>query len=396
MGSHTGREKRQDVPETKRKKWRLAALIVLVVLMVGGAAGFRVALSVLKDKVVEALGEGSEIREIRAGISGVVVDGLRIRGAGNWPAEDTLRADQVIIVPSLWSLFSRQYRIHSITVNNPYICVFRDRNGKVKVVPSLMHKDNDKKQDPSDTTPPPQVSIGQIVLKDGSAEFYDASMGQRPTKITLTRIQADIEDIVAPALNAKSSFDMSALMKGPQDEGRITIKGWADLSTRDSSISLKLASVDMVPFQAYLLKAGDVRVNKGMLDLDLKSEVRDKRLKAPGRITISDLTLAPSKGFMGTFMGVPRDAVLSFLKDKDNRITLDFVLQGDLNNPKFTLHEAMSQRMAVSMAGLLKVGIGGVAKTAGELGAKGVDAAGEVMEGVEDTLKGILGGQQKK
>jgi hypothetical protein len=99
---------------------------------------------------------------------------------------------------------------------------------------------------------------------------------------------------------------------------------------------------------------------------------------------------------MGNVHGGARDAVLSFLKEKDNRITLDFVLQGDLNNPKFTLHEAMSQRMAVSMAGLLKVGIGGVAKTAGELGAKGVDAAGEVMEGVEDTLKGILGGQQKK
>jgi hypothetical protein len=143
--------------------------------------------------VVEALGVGSEIREIRAGISGVVVDGLRIRGAGNWPAEDTLRADQVIIVPSLRSLFSRQYRIHSITVNNPYICVFRDRNGKVKVVPSLMHKDNDKKQDPSDTTAT-SVSIAERVI-GRSQSLRDH--GATSDKITLTRIQADMRIIVA-------------------------------------------------------------------------------------------------------------------------------------------------------------------------------------------------------
>lgn len=376
--------------DKQHSMWRLAFIIALIVLVLGGAAGFRLALVVLKDKVVTALGDGSEIREIHAGLSGVEVVGLRIRGTGNWPAADTIRAGKVTIVPSLRSLFSRPYRIRSITIENPYLSVFRTKEGKVQVVPSLTHRKKEEDKAPSVTSSSPQLIIGRIQIRGGSAEFYDASVASRTVKVSLERIKADIEDIAVPDLNAKSAFAFSCAITGPAGEGSVSIKGWADLSTRDSSIELKLASVDMVPFQPYLLKAGDVRVQRGLIDLDLKSQVKDTRLKAPGRITISDLTLAPSKGFLGTFMGVPRDAALAFLKDKDNRISLDFVLEGDLNNPKFSLHEALSQRMAISMAETMKVGIGGVAKTAGELGVKGVDAAGEVVKGVEGTLKGLF------
>jgi hypothetical protein len=55
----------------------------------------------------------------------------------------------------------------------------------------------------------------------------------------------------------------------------------------------------------------------------------------------------------------------------------------------------MSQRMAVSMADLLKISIGGVAKGAASLGKEGVDAATGVVKGVGSTLKGLLGGKKK-
>lgn len=384
------------MPWNIRKNLLTTSLIVLVIFFLAGLIGFRVALVILKDKVVSALGEGSEIRELHAGISGVEVYNLRIKGAKDWPAADTLRADQVKIVPSLKSLFSGQFRIHSITIIKPYISVLRTRKGKVLVVPSLIRNNDSQKPGSSGSSKHSDVTIGHIVLKDGSADFYDASAGPKIVRISLVQVQADLQDIAVPSLNGHSAFDVSAAVKDPKDFGRINFEGWADLSSKDSSIKLKLASVDMVPFQPYLLKSGDVRVLKGKLDLDLKSEVCDKKLRAPGRITISDLELAPSKGFMGTFMGMPREAVLAFLKDSNNRITLDFVLEGDLNNPKFTFNEALSKHMAVSMAELLKLSIGGAAKTAGELGSKGVEAAGDVVKGVGDVFKGVFGGSAKK
>jgi predicted amidohydrolase len=87
--------------------------------------------------------------------------------------------------------------------------------------------------------------------------------------------------------------------------------------------------------------------------------------------------------------------VLSYLKDKGNSITLDFVLEGDINNPKFSLNETMSQRMAISMSDLLNVSIGGVAKGAAALGKEGVGAAAGVANGVGGAMHQIFPGKRK-
>jgi hypothetical protein len=381
--------------EGKRNRWWLTLLAALIIVVVGGIAGFRVALGILKGKVVDALGPESEIHDIRVDWTGMDIVGLRIKGSNDWPAADTIRADRVTIVPSLRSFFSGQYRIHSITVANPYLSLYRTKTGNVLAVPSLLSKNARYEKPSAPAVPPHKVTIGRIILKDGEVEFFDASVGRQPLKIRLENINTAIDNVIIPTLEARSRFDITGVVKGTQKDGRAEISGWADFSTKDSSVKLKLRSIDIKVIEPYLIKASDTRIRKGALDLDLQSDVRNKRLKAPGRLTISDLTLAPSKGLTATFMGVPRDAVLAFMKDKANSITLDFVLEGDINNPKFSLNEAISTRMAVSMADLLKVSIGGVAKGAAALGKEGVDAAGGVVKGVGGAIHEFFSGQKK-
>ncbi len=373
----------------------MLGLLTLIILIVGGIVGFRVSLGILKGKVVGALGPDSEIHDIRVGWTAVVIDGLRIKGSSSWPATDTIRADRVTIVPSFRSLFSGQYRIHSITVANPYISLYRTKAGKLLMLPSLLSKKVNPERTLTPAVSPYKVIIGNIILKDGIVEFFDATVARHPLKIRLEKIQVTIDDMVAPALNARSKFTIKGVVKGIHQDGRVDISGWADLSTKDSSVKLQLRKVDMKAIEPYLIKANDTGVNKGTFDLDLQSDVRKNRLKAPGRMTISNLTLAPSKGIMGTFMGVPRDAVLTFLKDKGNSITLDFVLEGDINNPTFSLNETMKQRIAFSMADLLNISIIGVAKGAASLGKEGVDAAAGVVKGAGSTLQGLFGGKKK-
>lgn len=381
--------------DKKKRRWWMIVLVALIILVVSGSVGFRVALGILKGKVVNALGPDSEVQEIRVGLTSVDIEGLRIKGSNDWPATDTIRADRVTIVPSLRSLFSAQYRIHSITIANPYLSLYRTKAGKLLVLPSLLSKKTNPETPSTPAVAPHKVTIENIILKSGIVEFFDASVGRGPLKIRMEKIQVTIADIVIPALDARSRFTIKGVVKGIHQDGLADISGWADLSTKDSSIKLQLSSVDMKAIEPYLIKANDTGVRKGTLDLDLQSDVRNNRLKAPGKITISDLTLAPSKGIMGTFMGVPRDAVLSFLKDKGNRIILDFVLEGDISNPKFSLNETMSQRMAVSMAEVLKVSIGGVAKGAASLGNEGVNAAEGLVNGVGGALQQLFSGQKK-
>jgi hypothetical protein len=153
--------------------------------------------------------------------------------------------------------------------------------------------------------------------------------------------------------------------------------------------------MDLVAFQPYLSRAADVRVQRGSLDVTVQSDVRKNTLKAPGSMSIARLDLAPGQGVLGTFMGMPRSAVLGFMKGKGDTITVHFVLEGDLTNPQFSLNEIISRRVAVSMAESLGVNIRGLAEGAGSLGFKGVGSLGETAKGLGGAMQKLFGGPKK-
>lgn len=169
----------------------VAAVVLLVVLVGGGLVGFRMVLGVLKGKVVEALGPGSEIRTIRVGWSVVEVVGLRIKGPQGWPAADTVRAERVVIVPSLRSLLSDQLRIGSITIVKPYLSMLRTREEKLRVVPSLLEGAPAKGKAAAGSSAR-RVAISRIGLEDGVVELFDATVAQPPLKIRLEQLQASV------------------------------------------------------------------------------------------------------------------------------------------------------------------------------------------------------------
>jgi hypothetical protein len=380
----------------KGKRWGLIALAVLAVLIAGGIVGFRVAVGVLKGKVVEALGPDSEITGIRVGWASVDVEGLRIKGPRGWPAADTLRAERIAIVPSLRSVLSGQFQVRSITILRPYLSALRTKDGHLQVVPSLLAGAAGKGQAAGPSAPAASsrtVTVARIILRDGVLEFFDATVPQPPLKVRLEQVQATVGDVVVPALTGKTRLELTAVLKGVQRDGAVTIAGWAEIASKDSSVTTTLRSVDLVALQPYFIKAQETGVQKGILDLDLQSEVSRDRLKAPGKLTISDLVLTPAKDAFGTFMGVPRDVVVASLKNKDNKIAVNFVLEGDINNPQFSLNEALTTQLAASMAETLGVSLGGLAKGVGGLGQKGVEAAGEAAK---DAVQQLFGRQKKR
>ncbi len=366
-------------------------VILAVILLVSAAIGMKTAVATLEKKVEQVLGPGSEIASISVGFTGVYVEGLRIRGPAKWPARNTLRAERVRVVPSLRSLFSGRYRVRSVIVEKPYLCVYKTPAGKVLVVPSLLNRDERR---PASRTPAggDLVTIGRITLEDAVIEFFDASVARPPVQMRLEQIQATLRNLDIPAYAGRSDFSLTGVARGVHASGTVDIRGWVVIASRDSEVTVRLRTVDLAVLSPYLSRSGDVKVLGGTLDADVVSEVKKGRIRAPGKITLADLELAPSPGLFGSFMGVPRDAVLTFLRDSQNRISLDFVLEGDMSDPRFTLHEAFSRRLAASMAEALDVGIKGVAEGAGTLGRKGADAAGDVVRGVGNAVEQFFGG----
>src|SRR5689334_1968126 len=270
------------------KRWGLIALMLLVVLIAAGIVGFRVALGVLKAKVVAALGPDSEIKDIRVGWSRLDVRELRIKGPRGWPSADALRAERVVIVPSVRSVLSRQIGVSSITIVRPYLSALRTRDRQFRVVPSLLAETGGTGEPAGASAPdaPRTMTVGHITLRDGVLEFFDATVMQPPLNIRLEQVEATLHHVVVPALTGKIRFNLAGVLKGVQRDGAVTIAGWAEFATEDSSVKTALRSVDLVALQPYLIKAPETGVQKGTLDLDLQSDVSNGRLMAPGKLTI--------------------------------------------------------------------------------------------------------------
>lgn len=368
-------------PKSQRRF--LIVLAVLATLAVMFAGGLYFGAKALKGKVEQALGPEAEIGEIRLALGAVEVIRLRLKAPPGWPAPDALRAERIRIAPDLLALLSGKVGISSITVDKGYVSALRSADGKLRVVPSLL----EKKEEKQDAGKGPEVSIGAIELQDGVMEFFDATAKKPAHKIRLEQLQAKVTDLHMPALQSRSKLRLDGVLKGVRSDGKILIDGWMVFASKDSEFRNTLRGVDLMAMQPYLLKATDTGVRSGTLDLDMQSTVKANHLHAPGTLTLNGLQLDSG----GTFMGAPSAAVLKLMKDKDGKITMKFVLDGKLNDPNFRLNEGFSTRLASSFGEAMGISVEGLAKGAGSLGQKSVEAAGGSAEGVGKAVKGLFG-----
>lgn len=375
---------------TRKTPWKLIIGITLSFLIIGAVTAFQFAVHSLKTQVEKTLGPLGEVKDISVSLTGVEITGIRIKAPPatdklSWPAEDQLRADRILIEPSFFDFLFAQVTLQNIRIEGAYISMLRSRDGQMKVIPGLLPPSNaqasgNKEDGSSQTTP---ITIDKVELVNGVIEFYDASIRQPAHKIRIEQINAAIRKIRLPDLSGFSPIDLVGVHKGVRQDGKITISGSAELASKELGITTRLRNIDLVAFQPYLLKAGETGVKKGLLDLDLNSSVRQGKLHAPGTLTISGLELQSASG-AGRFMGMPRDAVINLMQKRDGTIPIRFVLDGDINDPKFSLNEKLTTRIGSSMAGALGLSIEGLAKGVGSVGsgtAKGIgDTFGKLFK----------------
>lgn len=365
----------------KHHRFRKAAAIVLgmaVLLAIAAAAALHLATAALKGQVEQALGKESEVADIVVGWSAIELHGIRIRAPKGWPTTDALRAERVIIRPDLLGLFSARIHVPRITIENAYVAVWRTRNGKMQLLPGLIG--NRKRDGGADHAAAVEVSIGGVDLQDGVLEFFDSTVRRPAHKTRIEQLSASVDDLKLPGLSGRTRVRIAGVVKGIRRDGRLHIDGWAELADRNSRITTALQGVDLVALQPYLIKASETGVKRGVLDMKLQSTVRNNRLHAPGTLTLSDLELGSGGSAFGTFMGIPRQAVVAALKDRNDRIAINFSLEGNLSDPRFSLNDSLAMRVGAAVAEGLGISI--------ESLTRGVGSAAEGIGGVVRKLFG--------
>ncbi len=365
-----------------KQHWKVA-LTVVAIALAAAALAFQLALQRLHSGIEAALGPRATLQSVALDWGSVELRGLRVRAAPGhgtpavrWPAADELVAERIRVVPAISSLWHSGWRVASISVEGASLSMLRTRDGRLRVLPSLLEAERPASPGQAAEAPQaPTLHIGDLRLRDVVIDFYDASIaGARgaPHRIRLEALRADVGPLALPALDQRAAVALQATLAGPQRQGTLALQGHVTPATRDAELALKIKGLDLVALQPYLVQANDTSVKRGTLDLSLDASVKGQRLRAPGRLTLTDLELHSSGGAFGTFAGVPRQAVLAAMA-RDGRIELGFTLEGKLDDPKFSLNELFAARFAVGLAEKLGVSLGGV------------------VEGVGGVIKGLFG-----
>jgi hypothetical protein len=375
-----------SVRPARARRWLLWAIVSLALLVAAGIGVRQLATQKLKESIQQALGPNSEVSSIEVGFSAVTITGIHIRAGNGWPAAEELSARQVVVRPDWGALMSRNIRIASIEIEDGYLSMLRRKDGKLVLLPSLLGKTAGGSASASGSeTAVPGIRVGGVELRNAAVDFYDASVRQPAHKLRLEQTTLKVGQLNLPALDGQTSLSLDGVVKGVQRDGNVSIKGWVELASKDSEVQTRLTGVDLVAFQPYLIKAAETGVKKGTLDLDLKSTVKKNRLHAPGKVTLSGLELSTGK----SFMGMPREAVVGMMKDKNGRITAEFVLDGNIDDPKFSLNEKFLTQVGGATAKFLGISLEGLATGIGTAG-------GAAAQGVGNAVGKLFGSGERK
>ncbi|MFN0185178.1 MAG: DUF748 domain-containing protein [Aquabacterium sp.] len=351
------------------RRWIVLASVVLA-LGLGAVLALSWVTQRLHTAVLEALGPQARLGRIDVGWSAIELHDLVItaRPGSGWPTAQELSARRIRITPDLRSLWPGQpWRLRAIEVDEPRLTLLRRRDGSLGMLPSLLQRPAGPGAPATGTPAPAAVVVGEIRLRQGHVDYFDATLGNPPHRMALAALQADIGPLQLPRPDGPVPLALSARLEGPTRAGTLKLDGRMSLPPRDGALALRLRGADLLALQPYLLGRGDAALRRGALDLDIDANLDAARLKAPGRVVLSDLQWRDDNP-LASVAGVPRAAVTKVLA-RDGRIELRFSIDGRIDDPRFSVNENLAGRFAVGLAESLGVsaqglvqGIGGMVK----------------------------------
>ncbi len=348
----------------RRNKVIYGLLGVLVLLFAGLGILLHNANAIIAYELRQYLGNGFSVEDIALRWGSVKASGIAYQRPDD---RRGFSVRELGVRANLLGLLRKENVISDVTLDTPYLLVEIDRNGEM-ILPVPRREQasgrKQKKQETGSASPAPFL-IRKIKVADGSLDYLDRKISAVPAMIKLRDIRADVKNISAPPDSRLSNYEINASVPGREKAGRVSAIGATNFRTKDTKARLSIRDLDITQLRPYFEKKGDVEVTRGLLSLDADIAIQKRRIHAAGNMIIKGLDFRSGGS---RFLGLPLVGVTKLLKDGDGRISLDFTIEGDLDNPKFSITESLVQKLSLSLAKSLGMPIGEIGKSVFDLG----------------------------
>ncbi len=236
---------------------------------------------------------------------------------------------------------------------------------------------------PGEKKPPVSFTLNKISVSGGEVLFLDGKIAHPPYSIRLTDIALTGDSCSFPAGNAWTAWRVSADIPGKTSTGRLSGAGRTNFQTFDTTGKASLRDLDILTLRPYLQQKGGAVVAGGTLDMDMEAAIHSKSINAPTHAVLKNLRFESGNGLGDRFLGVPRSLVVKLLESSKNELPLDFVVEGRLDNPQFSLREHFMRRISVGLGE--KLGLGAI-----QTGEQAVKQGGRVFKGIGEGFRHLF------
>jgi hypothetical protein len=361
-----------------KKNIGLILLVLMLFIFAGAWWGYAHLTSLVQARLKTLVGPDISVGNVTARWNRIELDQVRIARRGTGPFATRFSIGRIVIRPSLLSLFSGRLDIGEILLDKPYLLAEINPDGSfAKILP------------PGPATPAGSstsvlpVRLGAIRINNGTIDLLDWQVArkggigvsnprERYHLTTLQNVSFSAGAVTIPVSEQPAPMRLELTGKGG---GRLLIAGELAPKGLNSHLKLELTGLNIIPYRPYFLKQGDLNVLAGTLSATCSLTIDKRLLNAPGSLHLKGLTFDHS-GTKGVLMGLPARALISFLSDDKDELSVPFTIKGSLDNPRFSIHQSLVDQVATALSSKIGVptvtGVGKGIMGIGEKGVKGI------------------------
>lgn len=353
---------------------------MLLFICAGVWWGYAHLTALIQSRLRDVVGSDISVEKVTARWNRIELDQVRIARHGNGSFANRFSCDRVVINPSLLSLFSGRLDITGIIIEKPYFLLEINPNGSfAKILPSRPVAATT----PSSAALP--VRIAAMKISNGAIDLLDWQVARKNVigvsnpreHYHLTRLQ-DVSFSAGTLTIPTSEQSMPVRLElNSKGGGHMLIAGDIAPKGLNSHLKLDLTSLNILQFRPYFQKKGDLEISAGTLSATSTLAIDKRILNAPGSLHLKGLSFDHSST-KGVLLGVPSWALLSFLSDNKGELSVQFKLNGSLDNPRFSIQQSLTDQVATALSS--------------KIGVPTVSGVGKGLFGIgEKSIKGIFG-----
>ncbi len=217
--------------------------------------------------------------------------------------------------------------VKAVTLTKPYINLDIHKDHTTNFT-NLVTIPNEPKKT---KTPPMEFYIGNINVKDGHANFKDASL---PVvfETYMNKLNGSFS-----TLNTKNTKPSILAVEGKVGKyGYAKVEGSLlpfDFKDR-AHLKLLFKNIDLHSMTPYSGKFLGYAIEKGKLSMDLSYTIKKGIMEGANKISLDALTLG-EKVESADASNLPLELAIALLQDSSGQIDIDLPVSGDLNDPDF-------------------------------------------------------------